>query len=392
VLAKAILGTMTPRSLSSGIPLHRYGDDTFNTTFDEAIGRTSYCDTEGFLRFRRTTPESLAKSAPTVGFGDRVVYDIPNGKIVTFWVNKKADILFYCGSGEAYSSDVRVAFNQTANTENGVQYSLTGQTDDAYILKPNEFEAGYISISNRAAGKCYLMGVNIVPLEQLDLNECYDAFIGWQHDTITNWLGPSNGANDIAMRIQGGKTFASWHGGHSNEILTLGTESGNLTSDEFPIGEFILCENARFVSETDITDGRNTGHFRQLTDFSNSGHRIQTSVIFDSAVTIDNCYSGMTINNNRFSQLQSNIIRDLTKFIDGDDIDLGITSTATLVDPDTLHSIETRATWFTHDDTEKDGPYIRVRTGDYKFYLNSLYDADKKVKNITAVTYHYFDS
>lgn len=222
VATSAVLGILTPRSISGGVSLFSAG----STAYDESIGRTSSSETSSPTPLRFAKPTFLSPTLATINFGDRNVYDLTTGKVVSFWVKNRAKISFWCGAAATYSATVRIDVNRTADGTSPT-YDLTGKTGRYEIEIPDVGINGYVSISNATTDKCYVMGVNITPIQEADPLENYDAFTTWYYINYLaapfHWVGPSNGSNSFALRASGvgRKTFGPWHGGFSNETVEL---------------------------------------------------------------------------------------------------------------------------------------------------------------------------
>ena len=393
VATSAVLGILTPRSISSSVPLLSAG----NTAYDESIGRTSLSETSDPVPLRFEKPTALSPTLTSISFGDRNVYDLTTGKVVNFWVKNRAKISFWCGAAATYSATVRIDINRAADGTSPT-YSLAGQTGRYEIEIPDVGINGYVSIGNATTDKCYVMGVNITPIQEADTLENYDAFTAWYHTDYLAadfyWIGPSKGANDFALRRTGGKTFGSFHGGHSNEVVNLNNGKALIASASFTDGEFAFGKSLTFTSVSDLTDGVITADCTQKATFFQGGHRIESSVNFDTPTEMTNMYTGMTCTNERFSQVISPIATDISLTAEGVETQLGPVSEAVQYDPVNNHSIETKTTWFNHNFTARQGAYIlnRDSTGDYKFYFDSMDDSDKISSGFLAVTYHLFNS
>jgi hypothetical protein len=222
VATSAVLGILTPRSISGGVSLFSAGA----TAYDESIGRRSVSETSSPTPLRFLKPTFLSPTLSTISFGNRNVYDLTTGKVVNFWVKNRAKISFWCGAAATYSATVRIDVNRAADGTSPT-YSLAGQTGRYEIEIPDVGIDGYVSIGNATADKCYVMGVNITPIEEADPLENYDSFTTWYHINYLAapfyWVGPSNGSNSFALRASGAgrKTFGPWHGGFSNETVEL---------------------------------------------------------------------------------------------------------------------------------------------------------------------------
>ena len=393
VATSATVGILTPRSISSSVPLYNIS----NTAYDISVGRTSDSNTSTTIRTEKAT--ALSPTITAIGFGDRNAYDMTTGKIVNFWVKNKAKISVWCGSGETLSNSVRIDVNRDVDGTSPF-YDLTGQTGRYEIEIPNVGIDGYISIGNFSANKCYIMGVNITPIQLADSNENYDSFTAWYHNDFIDggfyWIGTSNGANDFALRASGaGRViFGSFHGGHSNEVLTFVNGRETIDSASFIDTEFNYGRTITFKSVSDLTDSVVTGDCVQEVTFFQGGHRINSTVNLDTPTAMANMYTGMTCTNKRFNQVTLPIVANIDDGIEGDETQLGQVASCVQYDPINDHTVETQTTWYDHTAVARDGMYIlnRVATGDKKAYFDSMVDSDKTSSGFNAITYHLFNS
>lgn len=386
LLTSATVGILTPRSLSSDVTTYSPG----KTAYDEAVGRTSNSNTGTVIRKSKPTTNSPTETA--LDFSDRNIYDLTSGKLVNFWVNStSAKVSFYCASGETNTSDVSIVYNTTDHTS-ATSYNLASESADRYEIDFEKPAGGYVSIKNNTAFKCYVMGVNITPIQNADATENYDSFVAWYDNRDLDFLGVNTssetGASDFAMRIKGGVTFGSRHGGHSNETYYISNGFEDVSS--FADGEFSYGKTVTLVSSSNITDGNAFGTCTQATTFYPLAHKIETTVDLGENYIIDNLYTGMTVSNSRFSMLTSPYAYDMTRVAEWDYYNLGNANYATQVDPDTNHAIESSTTAFSFNLTSRDGAYVLARPNDYKFYYNSLSDADVESDGFSATTWHKY--
>ena len=204
------------------------------------------------------------------------VYNVPNGESVVYKLemSNKATIRLGCSNGASTTVNISISrdgtnwlLQKTVNT----QLPPSGLGPLPLDIEVNGLSGvWYVRVSNGHANPLYLVGLNIGYIGSDKIYD-YDAFIATIEPDLST--GPSyyfggNGATEFAAKeLSTGKFFGTFHGGHSNFLQRLRTESASYNLDSSTAPTLLLTKNATLHSASLITVQSSTYNYVASTQF-----------------------------------------------------------------------------------------------------------------------------
>ncbi|OOX39347.1 hypothetical protein BJL83_07350 [Vibrio parahaemolyticus] len=299
------------------------------------------------------------------------------GDYVEYTVSGNFSILFARTPGSSKSVVIEEkqsngTYVQLANISLGFDNGNDGRNAAyKFIGNTSKHNLSSIRIRTEQSGGCYVFGVNINLLSEVDNNSITLDTAAYIRDTSFSYV-ENLGANDFAFR-PGGKWFGSYHGGHEAESLMRYIDKGSF---ELPVpGSFELTKRVRFRSSSEL-HSNGIYEFNVLSDveFFDGGYINHVSIspaTGRNGVLCRDVYTSMNCSSPMFTQVEFPIYKTLPVAI-GSRVPFGNTNHLIQRYPDKDYRIAVFSTLFHTFSNAYNGVRIDVQNAYNKFYYGPI--------------------
>lgn len=305
----------------------------------------------------------------TWGIPSYKTYSVQQNGTIEFFATDDSSVLFYKSATSSESVNIYTDKAVSGTYALVETISLAGDGGYKHHISANT----KVKIENTTTSTCYVIGVDVDSIFNAKTTRHYDSLTYYRDDNYNGstayWIGPGEGANEIAMRPVGGKFFCSYHGGHSDETVSAfvdGVAFDTATALTFSYGDSAsVISNSTVSSESASYDMTLTMTVASGTEYSN----VKIIPQLGESERMRELFTCMTIAPSRFGRVLAPTALEVNGVV-GTELELTSSNDITQFDKVKRQTIRTTFTDFSTVGSSKRTSYIQTRAQDNKLYYN----------------------
>lgn len=315
-------------------------------------------------------------SSPEVNIQTRGVYEIPASNSVTYLTSGSfATVRLGLTGGSSADCRVEVSTDnaawQTAATVNLALSASGSGKIDVRVSSPSDTANWYVRVRNNAAsGLVYVVGLNVGALDRTDASQEIDNALVQRvtavEGLVNAWLD-GTGANEFAAKTVAGVWHGTYHGGHSEFLQRLRTESANHNLDSSAPPALAMTSSVQLFTASTLTVGASEYGYTAITQFGDGAAITQYNVELKAGAPalFADVYTHMATTSSTFDYVHAPAFFRKT---DDGDVDIGQCSFIQQFRSADALTLNTYFSQINLNENVKRGAYVRFTTNYNKQY------------------------